>query len=80
MLFFCLQKSSNILDDLIMALQDEDEVIFKLDQNTDGTEMTLIITAPNPMDTHDLIMVLEEYLSDLIRADGQMNQAGDVLQ
>lgn len=63
-----------------MALKDNDEVTFKLDQSNDGKTMTLTMMAPCQLDVHDLIMILDEYIQDLIRADGQLNQAGVEIQ
>lgn len=51
--------------------EDDDEISIILNSTPDQKIVTLTIEAEKPIDTHDLILCLESYLCDLIRATSQ---------
>jgi len=48
--------------------QIEQEISIELSRNETSTEVFLKVSSKETIDTHDLIMVLESYIMDLIRA------------
>jgi hypothetical protein len=55
-----------------MALEDDDEVTYYLKTLNGGKKLVLTVESTNVLSNHDYIMTLEAYLSDLIRASGQL--------
>lgn len=48
-----------------------EEVTYTLEMSKDSKTVYLKIEAPEPIDTHILIVCLEEYLQDLLKAYSQ---------
>lgn len=57
-----------------MSDQDKEleEPEFKLETSKDAKTVTLTIISPDIIDTHTYIVLLEEYLQDLIKAYSKM--------
>lgn len=60
-------------------MKDDDEVLFKLAVADDQKSYTLTVESPTPMKNSDFIMSLEAYLSDIIRAQRQLEDPSVVL-
>jgi hypothetical protein len=57
--------------------QDElEEVEFEMETSGDAKKIILTLTSDRAMDHSDLILALEFYLSELVRADKQRNVPG----
>lgn len=50
------------------SVDDHDEVEISLETSPDAKEVLLTFKSSKPMDLHDFIMALEDYLNDMIRA------------
>lgn len=55
-----------------LKMKDDDEVTFHLHTTSDNLVYTLRVESPTPMATQDFILSLEAYLSDIIRAQKQL--------
>lgn len=51
---------------------DDDEVKYTLESFEDGKKLVLTIESTSALSNHDFIVTLEAYLSDMIRATGQV--------
>lgn len=60
-------------------MKDEEEITFKSIMSADKKEFSLHIESPSELTNADLILIIEAYLSDVIRADKQKSEASSDL-
>lgn len=53
-------------------MSDDDEIVFRLAVSSDMRVYTLTLESPSRMTSHQFIMALESYLTDLTRASEQL--------
>lgn len=65
-----------------MPLEDDDEVDLdnseleiELKVSKSGKRSTIVLTSTTPMTTHDIIMGLEWYITELARAETQLSKS-----
>lgn len=57
-------------------MSDDDEIEIRLETNKEQTEISLVLTSKTPIDMSDLILGLEQYLTELTRAESDLRKPG----
>ncbi len=55
-------------------MRDEDELTYKLTMSDDKKTFNLRVESTSPMETNDLVIALECYLTDIIKAERQYKE------